>query len=109
MADSWLTELSVIPTAFAGGDSRKKIGYRALTVPLSPIFYILSPAPTGVGGTTGFVGDWWRTADYDRRRRIIANPPKPTARSERADGSGTMPKVAIPRLPEVKAGEALME
>ena len=27
--------------------------------------------------------------DYDRRRRIIANPPKPIARSERAEGSGT--------------------
>ncbi len=27
--------------------------------------------------------------DYDRRRRIIAHPPKPTARSERAEGSGT--------------------
>jgi hypothetical protein len=26
--------------------------------------------------------------DYDRRRRIIANPPKPMARSESADGSG---------------------
>jgi tmRNA-binding protein len=24
--------------------------------------------------------------DYDRRRRIIANPPKPMARSEKADG-----------------------
>jgi hypothetical protein len=33
--------------------------------------------------------------DYDRRRRIIANPPKPTARSERADGSGT-DEMAIP-------------
>ena len=39
-------------------------------------------------GITGFVGDWWRNVNYDRRRRIIANPPKPTARSERADGSG---------------------
>jgi len=29
------------------------------------------------------------TAAYDRRRRITANPPKPTARSERAEGSGT--------------------
>ena len=27
--------------------------------------------------------------DYERRRRIIAHPPKPTARSESADGSGT--------------------
>ena len=40
-------------------------------------------------GTTGFVGDWLGTADYDRRQRIIANPLKPTARSERAEGSGT--------------------
>ena len=40
-------------------------------------------------GTTGFVGDWWKTADYERRRRIIANAPKPTARSESAEGSGT--------------------
>ena len=28
--------------------------------------------------------------DYDRRRRTIANAPKPTARSERAEGSGIM-------------------
>ena len=27
--------------------------------------------------------------DYDRRRRNIANPLKPVARSERAEGSGT--------------------
>jgi len=33
--------------------------------------------------------------DYDRRRRIIANPPKPTARSERADGSGTGPVASL--------------
>ena len=26
--------------------------------------------------------------DYDRRRRIIANPPKPTARKERAESLG---------------------
>jgi hypothetical protein len=37
----------------------------------------------------GFVEDWWGLRDYDRRRRIIANAPKPTAQSERADGSGT--------------------
>ena len=36
-----------------------------------------------------WVADWLGTADYDRRRRITANPPKPTARSERAEGSGT--------------------
>ena len=35
-------------------------------------------------GTTVFVGDWWRTADYDRRRRIIANPPKTMAISKKA-------------------------
>ena len=28
------------------------------------------------------------TADYDRRRRNIANPPKPIANSEKAEGSG---------------------
>jgi len=28
--------------------------------------------------------------DYARRRRIIANPPKPKAKSERAEGSGTI-------------------
>ena len=31
----------------------------------------------------------WATTDYDRRRRNIANPPKPIARSEKAEGSGT--------------------
>ena len=45
MADSWLTQLSVIPTAFAGGDSKWGIEYRKLTIPLSPIFHILYPAP----------------------------------------------------------------
>ena len=61
----------------------------------------LPPAPTSVGAcplplgsaarprTTGFVEDWWRTEDYDRRRRSIANALKPMARSERAEGSGT--------------------
>jgi len=34
------------------------------------------PAPTRVGGTTGFIEDWWRTEDYERRRRRIAHPPK---------------------------------
>jgi putative alpha-1,2-mannosidase len=29
------------------------------------------------------------SSDYNRRRRIIANPPKPKARSESAEGSGT--------------------
>ena len=42
-------------------------------------------------GITGFLGDWLGTADYNRRRRTNANPPKPTARSERAEGSGIPP------------------
>ena len=33
--------------------------------------------------------------DYDRRRRRIANPPKPTARSEKAEGSGTGPVASL--------------
>jgi hypothetical protein len=33
--------------------------------------------------------------DYGRRRRIIANAPKPTARSDRAEGSGTELKVEL--------------
>ena len=46
----------------------------------------LNPAvrPRHYGFWWGLVGD----CDYDRRRRTNANPPKPTARSESADGSG---------------------
>ena len=55
------------------------------------------PAPTGVGASPALLSGVLRVllgigggfGDYDRRRRIIANAPKPTARSERADGSGT--------------------
>ena len=40
--------------------------------------------------------------DYDRRCRIIANPPKPTARSETAEGSGTAatrkPRLSLPSV-----------
>ena len=33
----------------------------------------------------GILGErWWKTADYDRRRRIIANPPKTMAISKKA-------------------------
>ena len=54
--------------------------------------------PLGLS-TTDFVGDWWRTENYDRRRRIIANAPKPTAQSERADGSGTVVNVGATKTP----------
>jgi len=61
---------------------------RALPMVFSPSTCPL-PLIFGFRGT-GFVGVWWRNVDYNRRRRIIANPPKPTARSERAEGSGTV-------------------
>jgi len=48
-------------------------------------------------GTTDLVGDWLGIENYDRRRRIIANAPKPTAQSERAEGSGT-PLIVIPEF-----------
>ena len=58
-------------------------------------FFHLPPAPLHLVrppdlGTTGFVGDCLGTENYDRRLRIIANPLKPMARSESAEGSGTV-------------------
>jgi len=62
---------------------------RALPMVFSPS---TCPLPLGSAArprTTDFVGDWWRAENYDLRRSIIANAPKPTAQSERAEGSGT--------------------
>jgi len=49
-----------------------------------------APKPDRYGNTGLWVllGIGGGLKDYDRRRRIIANPPKPTARSETAEGSG---------------------
>jgi hypothetical protein len=41
-------------------------------------------------GRYGFCWGFLEDCDYDRRRRIIAHPPKATARSEIAEGSGTV-------------------
>jgi hypothetical protein len=49
-----------------------------------------APKPDGYGdwGLWVLLGIGGGLRDYARRRRIIANPPKPMARSERAEGSG---------------------
>jgi len=68
------------------GGWKWKVEGRALPMVFSPC---TCPLPLVFGfRTTGFVGIGSGLRDYDRRRRIIANAPKPKARSERAEGSG---------------------
>ena len=46
-------------------------GYQILILPLN---LAAKPAPTPIGSTASFIGDWWGTADYDLQRRTIASP-----------------------------------
>ncbi len=68
---------------------------RALPMVFSPSTCSL---PLGSAARPRYYGICWglvADCDYARRRRIIANPPKPTARSEKADGSGTGPVASL--------------
>ena len=49
-------------------------------------FHLVRPLGLGLRVLLGIGGG---LKDYDRRRRTNASPPKPTAKSESAEGSGT--------------------